>query len=108
MQIPSDAVIPTEKLLNYLLVPRLHGDKSRFLAQAGFELDNAATLMKALRMLADSVEAREDGYNDYGVFLRQEGALVGPTGRTLPVVLIRLRWHLDGSVHFVTLKPRRE
>ena len=31
-----------------------------------------------------------------------------PRRRPPSVVLIWLRWHVDGSVHFVTLKPRKE
>src|SRR5208337_119350 len=40
MKIPDDAVIPVEKLTNYLLVARPWGDKSRFLAQAAFDQSN--------------------------------------------------------------------
>lgn len=54
-----------------------------------------------------SAEATEDGDNYYGAFLRVEGELVGPQG-SLSVVLIWIRWHVDGSLHFVTLKPRTE
>jgi hypothetical protein len=44
--------------------------------------------------------------NDYGVFWRTEGSLSGPIAE-LPVVLIWLQWAIDGSVHFVTLKPKK-
>jgi hypothetical protein len=62
MKIPSDAIIPLEKITEYLLVPREWDDKSKFL----------------------------------------------PNGRGLQVVTIWLRWHVDGQVRFVTLKPRKE
>ncbi len=39
MKIPSDAIIPDEKLTRYLLVPKARNDKSKFLAQAGFTSD---------------------------------------------------------------------
>jgi len=40
VKIPTDAVIPMEKLTHYLLVFREWDDKSKFLAQAGFTQEN--------------------------------------------------------------------
>jgi hypothetical protein len=108
VKIPPDAKIPFEKITDYLLVPREWDDKSKFLAQAGFTEDNPGLLLEAIRNLAEGVEAMEDKANEYGVFLRAEGELPGPNGRILQVVTIWLRWHLDGLVRFVTLKPRKE
>jgi hypothetical protein len=108
MKIPDEAIIPVEKLTAYLLVTRPRDDKSRFLAQAGFHQNDPDALLVALRRLAAAVEAVEDGVNEYGTFYRVEGELTGPTGHSLRVVTIWLRWSLDGSMHFVTLKPLRE
>ncbi len=108
MKIPPDAKIPFEKITEYLLVPKEWDDKSKFLAQAGFTEENPGLLLQAIRELAEDVEAVEDRANEYGVFLRVEGELTGPNGRALQVVTIWLRWYLDGSVRFVTLKPRKE
>jgi hypothetical protein len=107
MIIPEDAIIPFEKLTKYLLVPRPWDDKSKYLGQAGFDQNNPDLLMAGIRSLAVGVEATNDGNNEYGTFYRLEGILVGPTGFALRVVTIWLRWHSDGSVHFVTLKPSR-
>ena len=107
MRVPEDAVIPWEKLTDCLLAPRLRDDKSRFLARAGFLQSNAEDLLRALRELAVTQDAVEDGESEYGVFLRAEGELIGPSGGALQVVTIWLRWHSDGSTHFVTLKPGR-
>ena len=107
MKIPDDAVIPEEKLTNYLLVPRPWDDKSKFLAQAGFTPENPDDLLAALRRLAAGSDAVEDGTNEYGTFYRVEGELVGPGGRTLAVIAVWLRWAFDGTFHFVTLKPWR-
>lgn len=108
MKVPADAIIPPEKLRDYLLVPRPSDDKSKFLAQAGFNRDNPHVLLGALRELAASVEADSNGTNDYGEFLRAEGEIIGPNGRKLSVVTIWLRWRTDGRVRFVTLKPLKE
>lgn len=102
------SIIAEEKLTQYLLVPRRFDDKSRFLAQGGFSIQEPHVLEMALRELASSVEAVSDGENEYGEFLRQEGRLKGPNGRGLNVALIWIKWRLDGSVRFVTLKPVRE
>jgi hypothetical protein len=108
VKIPADAVIPMEKLTAYLLVPREWDDKSKFLSQAGFARDNPHLLLAAIRELAAESEAEEDRENDYGVFLRAEGRLTGPNGKSLTVVTIWLRVRTNGQTRFVTLKPSKE
>src|SRR5689334_17941191 len=107
MRIPGDAIIPREKLTRYLLVPRPWDDKSRFLAQAGFVISDPDALDRAIRTVAETSDPQVDGVNEYGTFYRLEGELTGPNGRSLSVILIWLQWKLDGTFHFVTLKPRK-
>jgi hypothetical protein len=107
MRIPENATIRVEKLTHYLLVHRLEDDKSKFLARAGFQLDNFRELEQAIRKLAAERPASQDGANDFGTFYRQDGNLAGPTGAVLSVTLIWLQWHDDETFHFVTLKPRK-
>jgi|SRR5947209_12171432 len=97
-----------EKLTSYLLVEREWDDKSKFLRKAGFTRENPHLLLGAIRGLAADVEAVDDGVNEYGEFLRVEGKMTGPNGRTLAVTTIWLRTRLDGRIRFVTLKPRKE
>lgn len=108
MKLPIDVIIPDEKLIRYLLAPRAWDDKSKFLSQAGFSQNNPDDLKRSLAALAATSEAVEDGVNEYGEFLRTDGMLTGPNGRILSVTAIWLRWRSDGSVHFVTLKPKKE
>jgi hypothetical protein len=108
VKIPPDAIIPLEKLAAYLLVAREWDDKSKFLAQAGFTRENPHLLLAAIRELAATAEAVEDGTNEYGTFLRAEGTLIGPNGRELAVVTIWLHSRTDARVRFVTLKPWKE
>jgi hypothetical protein len=105
MRIPPDAIISTSKLVDYLLAPRPWDDKSKYLAQAGFDRRSPKILEQTIRKLADEKEAIEDGTNPYGTFFRVEGSMIGPNGQSLHVVLIWLQWKLDGTYHFVTLKP---
>ncbi|HEY9697719.1 MAG TPA: hypothetical protein V6D10_10680 [Trichocoleus sp.] len=107
-KIPVNADIPEEKLTRYLLVPRLRDDKSKFLAQAGFTLQNPDALRLAIINLIQAVEAIEDGMNQYGTLYRVTGNFEGVNGRSLTVVTIWIRWNSDNSFHFVTLKPQKE
>ncbi len=104
--VPSFAHVPPEKLRDYLLRPRATDDKSQFLARAGFGRSDWRLLRQAIRELAATAESTEDGKNEYGRFWRSGGRLVGPSG-TVEVVLVWLEWEVDGSFHFVTLKPLR-
>ena len=108
MKIPAGADIPNEKLTRYLLIWKERNDKSKFLAQAGFTHNNPEALKAAIARLTEMTEAVEDGRNDYGVFYRVEGRLQGNMEQDLAVILVWIRWYVDGSFHFVTLKPRKE
>ena len=107
MKIAEDALIPEEKLTQYLLLPRQKNDKSRFLARAGFTRENPDMLDKAIRQLLAENEAIPDRHNEYGVFYLVEGELKGPS-RTLVVVTVWLLPANGNRYRFVTLKPARE
>ncbi|MFM6401554.1 DUF6883 domain-containing protein, partial [Planktothrix sp.] len=47
--LPQDSIIAESKLTQYLLVPLPKDDKSKFLAQAGYTLDNWQQLEQDLR-----------------------------------------------------------
>ncbi len=101
---PSDIIIPLEKLTEYLLVPRVHNDKSKFLAQAGFTIENPDVLEQAIRDLFVRNEVVQERENRYGIFYRLSGELVGPSG-ILSVITIWIVRAIDGEFRFVTLKP---
>lgn len=107
MQLPSDSIIPEDKITRYLLVPRIKDDKSKFLAQAGFTQENPEELLLAIRQLAATNEAIEDNTNEYGTFYIVEGNLQGINDRDLAVVTIWLQSKHDGNFRFITLKPKK-
>ncbi len=107
MQLPSDSIIPEDKITRYLLVPRIKDDKSKFLAQAGFTQENSEELLLAIRQLAATNEAIEDNTNEYGIFYIVEGNLQGINDRDLAVVTIWLQSKHDGNFRFITLKPKK-
>jgi hypothetical protein len=104
MLIPPDATIADDKIARYLLVWRPVGDKSKFLAKAGFSVARPNELRDAIRELASHAPAIQDGISAYGTFWRVEGILKGPR-RGVEIVAIWLQWRINGSFHFVTLKP---
>ncbi|MBD2653449.1 hypothetical protein H6G45_08080 [Synechocystis sp. FACHB-383] len=104
MKIPSDAIIPVEKLTCYLLIFKPQDDKSKFLAQAGFTLDAPENLERAIRILISTESAIFDGNNEYGKFYRVEGPLQGTQTRTINVVTIWIQWHIDQKFRRVSSK----
>ena len=104
---PSDIVIPSEKLTEYLLVPRMRNDKSKFLSQAGFTTENPAILEQAIRDLIIRNYAVQERESRYGILYRVSGELVGPSD-ILSVVTIWIVLAGDGKFRFVTLKPDKE
>lgn len=105
MKIPVDAIIPEPKLTRYLLVFKPRNDKSQFLAQAGFTLDNWQALKTAIQQLNQSVEAVADRTDEYGTFYNVSGELKGVNEINLSVVTIWLERKSDGKFQFITLVP---
>ena len=105
MKIPIDAIISQPKLSQYLLIFKPRNDKSRFLAQAGFTVDNWQALEASIRELNLSAEAVRDRSNEYGTFYNVSGKLRGVNGIDLSVVTVWLLRQQDSRFQFVTLKP---
>ena len=88
MKLPADAIIAREKLTRYLLVRQARGDKSAFLAQAGYTLANVNQLLDDLRTQLRQLDATPLHSTDFGKFYEIRGALTGPNGVTLNARLI--------------------
>ncbi|MDX2075817.1 MAG: hypothetical protein SFZ02_05265 [bacterium] len=107
MKIPIDAIIAPAKLTHYLLVFHEQDDKSLFLAQAGFTLDNSDMLEKAIRQLITTQDAIWDVENEYGIFYLVEGLLQGVNERQLAVITVWMQVKATSQFRFITLKPAR-
>lgn len=107
MRIPEGAVVPREKLTDYLLVPQVKNDKSKFLAQVGFTQENPDVLEAAIRAVIAENDAVQDRVNEYGTFYRVTGSLRGPAG-DLEVVTVWIYGAKDETYRFITLKPDKE
>jgi hypothetical protein len=109
VRIPSDAIIPLEKLTKYLLVPKRKNDKSKFLAQAGFTLENPEALEAAIRQIIAENDAAYDRTDEFGDFYEVAGELIGVNGVNLGVVTIWIvRIENKDIYRFVTLKPQEK
>ncbi|THJ20623.1 MAG: hypothetical protein CAF45_013765 [Nitrospira sp. CG24E] len=107
MRLPADTVIAIDKLLRYLLLPQVRGDKSAFLSQAGYQLENANQLLQDLRTQLLPLDAMQLESNNFGWYYEIRGSLTGPNGATLAVRTIWMTEHLSGITKFVTLIPDR-
>lgn len=108
MKLPRDSYIAMEKLTHYLLKPQARGDKSAFLARAGYTVDQAETLLNDLRAQVLSQQAEEIEVTAYGVQYQIQAKLTGPSGRSLWVKTVWLTEHLSGVTKFITLVPAKE
>ena len=107
MKIPANAIIAREKLTRYLLIRQRKSDKSKWLAQAGFTLNNPDELETAIRQLVAGADAVYDGANRYGDFYRAEGTLVGVNGVNLESITVWIiHSKVDTLFRFVTVKPK--
>ncbi|MBI2058394.1 MAG: hypothetical protein HYT87_01350 [Nitrospirae bacterium] len=105
MKLPPDTIIAPQKLTGYLLCPRVDDDKSRFLALAGYTIENADRLMKDLREKILPLDAELFDRTEYGTKYRIRGSLAGPNGRVLRVVTIWMMEEATSQTKFVTLIP---
>src|SRR5487761_1297010 len=104
MIIPKDAIIPVEKVRDYLLKPLEKGDKSRFLAIAGYSREEYWELLRDIREQLLPAEALfQDHRHNEDVYVLL-GILHGPNGNRLAV---RTVWVLNlfQEIRFVTLYP---
>lgn len=106
MRLPSDALIAEAKLTDYLLAYRQRNDKSKWLGQAGYTIDNWRTLENDLGRQMLPLEGQVDENNAYGIVYRIEAELVGPNGRSLSLVTIWMTEHETGRTKFITLYPK--
>ncbi len=107
MKIPEDAIIPDPKLTQYLLILKQRNDKSKYLAQGGFYLENWQDLKTALQKFIKANEAKEDITDEYGTYYQAIGELEGVNDCKLLVATIWLQRSIDSQFYFVTLKPYR-
>ena len=108
MKLPGDVIIPEDKLVGYLLLPRQESDKSQFLGIAGYTMATWEGLAHDLHNLAKTHEISDMTISPYGIKWEVQGTLVGPNGQVLCVVTVWITLEASGETRFVTLFPDRE
>lgn len=63
---PEQLIIPDEKILDYLLLPKEKNDKSGFLSGLGFNRANYPELVEEIRKIATTNEAILSRTNEFG------------------------------------------
>ena len=102
----GNAIIAKEKLTKYLLIRQEQNDKSQFLEQAGYTLENWQQLEQDLRKQVLSLKAIPTTKTRYGQKYVIFGVLVGVNGVNLRVKTI---WIVrNNTTRFVTLFPDKE
>jgi hypothetical protein len=107
VRLSDDAIIAREKLTQYLLVKRPVGDKSEFLKQAGYTVDNWEQLERDLRRQVLSKDATSIEQTAYGELFEIRGVLKGPNNVVLQVRTVWMLEAASGLTKFITLYPDR-
>jgi hypothetical protein len=81
------------------------GDKSKFLARAGYTSENPLTLIADIRSQILPLDATPAETTRFGEFFEIRGTLRGPNGVSLRVKTVWIREPLRGTPRFVTLLP---
>ena len=98
-----NAIIATQKLTEYLLIPLPKDDKSEYLAQGGYNLLNWQQLEQDLRQQILYLEAQPTVKTQYGQKYQIIGSLVCPNSKILTIKTI---WIVtEQATQFVTLFP---
>ena len=105
MKQPDDTLIAQEKLRQYLLTLRKRNDKSQWLSQAGYTLENWQVLEKDLRNQILSVDATATENTEYGQMYEIKQKLIGPNGKNLSVCTIWMAETATGNTKFITMYP---
>ena len=108
MKLPHNTIIAPEKLTNYLLIFQPKDDKSRWLAEAGYHLDNWLELADDLRTQLLLLEAEWIEETRFGVTYEICGPLTGPNEKTLKVRSYWMKETETGVTKFITMFPDKE
>lgn len=107
MKLNENTLISHGKLMQYLLVPRKRNDKSRWLAKAGYTLENWRLLENDLRNQILSLDAILIENTQYGQMYEIRGKLTGPNRKGLTVCTIWMTEKETGNTKFITMYPNK-
>ena len=108
MKLPSTAIIAEDKIKEYLLSSRKRNDKSKWLAEAGYTLENWQRLENDIRTQILSLDAVYTEETKYGQMYEIKGMLTGPSGKTLSVCSIWMNEYETRLIKFITMFPEKK
>ena len=108
MKLPPNTLIASEKLTKYLLVFQAKDDKSRWLAGAGYRMDNWMQLAHDLRNQLLPLEAELVEETRFGAMYEICGSRTGPNGKTLHLRSYWMRESEPRETKFITMFPDKE
>ncbi|WP_420828301.1 DUF6883 domain-containing protein [Desulfonema limicola] len=95
----------SEKLTKYLLIHRKRNDKSQWLSQAGYTIENWYRLLIDLKKLILSKDAVPVEKTEFGQMYEVRGKLHGPNGKNLSVLTVWMTDFETGNTRFITMYP---
>ena len=103
------AVIPAEKLRDYLLSPQhaRGSSKAVFFAALGYTRDNWMALEQALREQHLTLDAKEVELTEWGRMFAIVGPLTRPSGEQAAIISIWIIRSGEATPRFVTAYPAR-
>ena len=112
MKLPNaeDAVVPVEKVRDYLLSPRhpIGRFKASFFRRLGYTEEQWAKLEKDLRTQHLVLEAKEQDQTRYGRKFMIRGRFTGPTTETVMLISVWVIRRGEDFPRFVTAYPGGE
>jgi len=108
LKLPNETIIAPEKLTHYFLKWQVENDKSKFLAQAGYLLENWQQLERDIRSQVLPIEANLIRKTPYGDMFKIHSTLAGPNGVSLKIITIWMTEYKSQQTKLITLFPNKE
>ncbi|EAZ91696.1 hypothetical protein CY0110_26233 [Crocosphaera chwakensis CCY0110] len=101
----SNLVIEDAKLTRYLLIYQRKDDKSKYLAQYGYTLDNWQVLKLDIIKAVQGQEIDEITQTDWGQRFKVKSQWTGVNGKLIKVITIWQQSEGEDTIKLITLYP---
>ncbi len=105
MKMSSNLVIENTKLTRYLLVYQKKDDKSKYLSQYGYTLDNWQLLKQAIIQSVEGQEIEEITETDWGKRFKIKSKWNSINGKSIKVITVWQQTEGEDIIKLITLYP---
>ncbi|WP_107669962.1 DUF6883 domain-containing protein [Cyanothece sp. BG0011] len=105
MKISSNLVIENAKLTRYLLIYQRKDDKSKYLGQYGYTLDNWQVLKQDIIKAVQGQEIDEITQTDWGQRFKVKSQWISLNGKLIKVITIWQQSEGEDTIKLITLYP---